>query len=113
MLNLVAYFEFEVQNPENYEKAERTGEATIQVRVEREPETVEEFNEVAKQILRNGKFGKVRILSLFHDDNNAFENLKNTSTSSEDYTLDAIGDSNVVEDLLKAYEEKNSGGKSE
>lgn len=109
MPNLVAYFEFEVLNPEEFDASERAGEGTMQIWAEREPETVEEFAEVSRQIGLAGKFGKVRILSLFHDDNNAFQNLKTKSLTSADIKLDAVGDTDMVEDLIKTYLENNPG----
>lgn len=110
MPNLVAYFEFEVQNPEEFDEDKRAGEGTMQIWVEREPETVEEFNEVTAQIGRGGKFGKVRLLSLFHDENGAFTDLKNNSVdTSEEYSLDAAGDMDIVAELVKSIAENNPG----
>jgi hypothetical protein len=100
MPNLVALFDFERLNPAD--ESERYGEGSIQIFAEREPKTQEEFDEVTKAIFRNGNYAAVGLKHLFYDENDLFANLqKPTGLPSDDYKLDAKGDTGILDDIIQ------------
>lgn len=84
MPELVALFDFERLNSEQYPEDERYGEGSIRISTDKEPETEEDFREIAKAIFRNGQYAAVAVKSVFYDDAGLFSKLSKPDSVSHD-----------------------------
>lgn len=84
MPELVVLFDFERLNSEKYPENERYGEGSIRISTDKEPETEEEFKEIARAIGKNGNYSAVAVKSVFYDDNGLFSALKKPEPVSHD-----------------------------
>lgn len=96
-IELVALFDFERLNSEQYPETERYGEGSIRLSVDKEPETQEDFQEIAKAIFRNGEYSQVAVKSVFHDDEGLFNALGEPEPVVDDsYVIDKSGEAGVL-----------------
>lgn len=96
-IELVALFDFERLNSEQYPEDERYGEGSIKILVDKEPKTQEEFDEITKAIFRNGQFAKVALKHVLHDDDGLFSNLGAPGQEVDDsYVIDQSGEAGVL-----------------
>lgn len=84
MPELVVLFDFERRDPKQYPENERYGEGSIRISTDKEPETEEDFKEIAKAIFRNGQYNAVAVKSVFYDDNGLFSALEKPIPVSRD-----------------------------
>lgn len=97
-IELIAMYNFERLNSEQYPEDERYGESFIRISVPREPETVEDFQEVTKAIFRAGKFSQVALMSVFHYDEELFDKLTNSAENVDNsYVIDQVGEAGVLD----------------
>jgi hypothetical protein len=75
MPELVVIFVGERLNSENLPIDERYVEGSIKINTDREPETQEDFNEIAKAIGRNGDYASVGVKQVLYDDEGLFSKL--------------------------------------
>lgn len=107
MPELVALFAFKRLNAEEYPEDERYGEGSIKIVAEREPETQEDFTEIAKAIFQKGEFEEVAVTKVFYDDENLFKNLvAPNETSSPDiiqptYIITDSGPAGIMDDVIE------------
>lgn len=99
MPNLIVLFSFERANSQWFTEENRYGEGSCKVWTEREPETQEDFTEIAKAIFDREKYSQVGITKVFYDDNDLFVNLKNPEKPI-DFKIDA-NNSAGIEELIQ------------
>lgn len=99
-IELVALFDFERLNSEQYPEDERYGEGSIRISTDKEPETAEDFTEIAKAIFKKGGYAQVAVKSVFYDDEGLFENLgapPKEGTVDNSYIIDQAGEAGVLD----------------
>lgn len=97
-IELIAMYNFERRNAEQYPEDERYGESFMRISVPRLPETVEDFNEVTKAIFRNGEFNQVALMQIFHYDENLFSKLVEAHEKVDNsYVIDQAGEAGVLD----------------
>lgn len=84
MPELVAIFAFERLNSQQYPEDERYGEASIRISTDKEPESQEDFDEIAKAIFKKGGYAAVAVKSVFYDDEGLFNHLEKPDPVSHD-----------------------------
>jgi hypothetical protein len=97
-IELVALFDFERLNSENYPENERYGEGSIRIGVDKVPETAEDFTEIAKAIFKNGGYAQVAVKSVFFDDDGLFSALKSPDKVDNSYVIDQAGEAGILDE---------------
>lgn len=97
MPNLVALFEFEELDPKS--ELEQYGEGSIQISCDREPETQDDFNDIARAIFQRGNYKQVVLKKVFYDDKGLFDALTKPGPDNE-YNIDASGEAGILDDVI-------------
>lgn len=97
-IDLVAIFNFERLNSEQYPEDQRYGEGSIRIKTDKEPKTDEDFTEIAKAIFKKGGYAAVAVQSVFYDDDGLFNALGEPQPVIDDsYVIDKSGEAGVLD----------------